>query len=107
MLPTIAVKINAKNDANGNPRRGWIMYEANGRIAGFVDEGYQGRGALADEGFRFATEVSGEDIPVTPGFYRTMKKKHGRFAPSRKVSANSRRAKRTSRRNKRTSRKAR
>ena len=42
----LAIKINAGNDRNGNPRRGWIIADDHGRFVDFVDEGYSGSGAL-------------------------------------------------------------
>lgn len=42
----LAVYVNAGNDTNGNPRRGWILYGATTGQFDFVDEGYAGRGAL-------------------------------------------------------------
>lgn len=42
----IAVKISTKHDFNGNPRRGWLIYNDTGAYLGFVDEGYSGCGAL-------------------------------------------------------------
>jgi len=41
------VRVQAKNDANGNPRRGWIQFSASGDFIQFIDEGYLGRGAIA------------------------------------------------------------
>lgn len=50
-----AIKICAKNDNSGNPRRGWLVYDAAGSWIGFADEGYQGRRALIP--FLPATEL--------------------------------------------------
>lgn len=62
-----AVKINASNDNNGNPRRGWLVYATTGEYKGFVDEGYLGRGALR----LFAPgAIPLAEIPTSPGFYR-------------------------------------
>jgi len=41
------VRVQAKNDVNGNPRRGWIQFSSSGDFVQFVDEGYQGRGAIS------------------------------------------------------------
>jgi hypothetical protein len=41
-----AVGINAGNDRNGNPRRGWFLYDAQGGYQGFLDEGYNGSSYL-------------------------------------------------------------
>lgn len=74
----IAVKISATNDRNGNPRRGWLVYQvteqakrigegADSDLVGFVDEGYAGIGALrrAYPRVHVISEVS-----VTPAEYR-------------------------------------
>lgn len=39
------IKIEATNDVNGNPRRGWLVYEGRDFI-GFVDEEHAGNGAV-------------------------------------------------------------
>ncbi len=41
------VRVQAKNDSNGNPRRGWIQFSPSGDFIQFIDEGYLGRGAIA------------------------------------------------------------
>lgn len=41
-----AVKVETDNTTSGNPRRGWLVYDAAGHLAGFADEGYRGNGAL-------------------------------------------------------------
>jgi len=53
-----AMKIEANNDANGNPRRGWLVYDANGIFQGFADEGYRGSGALINA----AAILAGHDV---------------------------------------------
>lgn len=62
-----AVKIDAGNDRNGNPRRGWLIYDNLGSFWGFVDEGYYGHSALK-ECCPKAVELC--TIPTTPGVYR-------------------------------------
>lgn len=46
------IKIATTNDTNGNPRRGWLRTNASGAVMGWIEEGYQGRGAIEgyDEG---------------------------------------------------------
>ena len=57
-----AVYIATKNDTNGNPRRGWIIYGADGAAEAFVDEGYDGTEAL----WRYSREYQlGAHIPAT------------------------------------------
>jgi hypothetical protein len=66
----LAVYIGTAHDSNGNPRRGWVIYNKQGNVIGFVDEGYAGRGALVNAGLAdvHATEM----LRVTPGQYREM-----------------------------------
>jgi len=51
----IAIKLKAKNDPDGNPRRGWLVYEINEKTEhwhkclGWVEEGYNGDCALTRE----------------------------------------------------------
>jgi hypothetical protein len=45
-----AVKIKTKKDPNGNPRRGWIIYDHTGKQTGFIEEGLEGAAALAEAG---------------------------------------------------------
>jgi len=40
------IKIATDNDANGNPRRGWLRTTASGQVLGWIEEGYLGRGAI-------------------------------------------------------------
>ena len=63
----LAIKINAGNDRNGNPRRGWIIADDNGSFINFVDEGYSGVGALTVAGY--ANLPRTEAIDVTPSTY--------------------------------------
>lgn len=66
-----AVYIDAGTDRNGNPRRGWLLYDKAGDFRLFVEEGYRGRGALksATAGVDFVIELGGA-IPTTAKFYR-------------------------------------
>jgi hypothetical protein len=66
----VKFKINAGNNVNGNPRRGWVILSDTGALQVFVDEGYQGSGALDERGYR---EIPGEiEIEVKPSVYREM-----------------------------------
>jgi hypothetical protein len=90
------VKIEATNDANGNPRRGWLVMEPSEskarevgsardvrafvrwtRTVAFVNEGYDGASALYSwlSGREF---LDGGTIPTTPAFYRSMRKTFGK-----------------------------
>lgn len=75
-LPMIAVKVCAKNDTNGNPRRGWLIINAVGNTIDFVDEGYRGNGALNFAGYRGIVE--GPSLDVTPAAYREFKRAGGK-----------------------------
>jgi hypothetical protein len=47
--PFVAIKLNAGNDRNGNPRRCWLVYDApTGDLIGARDEGYDGLVPLID-----------------------------------------------------------
>jgi hypothetical protein len=69
-----AIKINAGNDANGNPRRGWVILNtAEGYTAcvDFCDEGYHGSAAVTDRGYpRSLAEAPEFNVPVSE--YRQM-----------------------------------
>ena len=41
------IKINTDNDTSGNPRRGWLQLDNNGQVLSWIEEGYEGRGAIA------------------------------------------------------------
>jgi hypothetical protein len=69
-----AIKINAKNDANGNPRRGWVILntaEGFTNILDFVDEGYEGPQAVVRAGYPRSLADSPE-FDVVPSEYRQM-----------------------------------
>ncbi len=68
----IGIYLNAGNDRNGNPRRGWAITDVeSGDIIDFVDEGYRGVGAFN----RAYPDVTATGrIMTTPGEYREMKK---------------------------------
>lgn len=71
-----AIHIKAPNDRNGNPRRAFLVYDEAGNHIGTVDEGYRGRGALAD--LSAYSKSLGADptirvlaaVDTTPAFYR-------------------------------------
>lgn len=67
--PTLAVYIDANNDRNGNPRRGWMVVDQDGNTLAFVDEDYSGRASLTR---RFPGVPETGRIAVTPGEYRSM-----------------------------------
>ncbi len=66
------IKVNAENDTNGNPRRGWIHLSGEGRFLGFYPEGYDDGG----EAFRELRKGESEAYPsinITPKEYRRLK----------------------------------
>jgi len=72
-----AIYLRAPQDRNGNPRRGWILFdrEAPGEAGRFIDEGYRGRGALSAAmgcGIARVSEYLTElaSVEITPGEYR-------------------------------------
>jgi hypothetical protein len=66
----IAIHINAGNDTNGNPRRGWIIVDSQGTAIDFIDEGYSGPGALKVSAYSGAA-LSDFTIDVSPSFYKS------------------------------------
>lgn len=58
-----AIRLNAGNDRNGNPRRVFVILR-DGEIVATADEGYRGRAAL-DEAWR---GQGGEGKPYYPTF---------------------------------------
>lgn len=54
------IRLAAKNDCDGNPRRVFVMLDSGGRIIGVVDEGYSGYRAVPD-----VVRKSHEFWPVT------------------------------------------
>jgi len=63
-----AVGIDAGQDTNGNPRRGWFVYSSVGTLEGFLEEGYNGAGFL-QRTFPGVVELINR-MPVKPGYYR-------------------------------------
>ena len=69
-----AIKINAGNDSNGNPRRGWVVLstaEGYTAVADFCDEGYSGSTAVTEKGYpRSLADAPEFRVPVAE--YRAM-----------------------------------
>lgn len=68
----------AQNDANGNPRRAFLVLDDKGTLVTVIDEGLRGRGALADvprpaEGGP-AIWYELPEIETTPSFLRAIKR---------------------------------
>ena len=64
------IRLNAKNDRNGNPRRVFVVIDGTGNITKTVDEGYSGQGALVEAGIK--EEWSGLTFDTTPSEYRSL-----------------------------------
>lgn len=47
-----AIKIETKNDSNGNPRRGWLVYDTKGKLEGFARDQFSGDSALRSASHR-------------------------------------------------------
>jgi len=57
-VSTMLIRVNAGNDRNGNPRRGWVVVaESDGMYLGFVDHGYAGWGNVRAVGLTDGREV--------------------------------------------------
>ena len=66
------IKVNAQNDSNGNPRRGWIHYAIDGRFLGFYPEGYDDGGEILRE-LRINNQEGYPSINITPKEYKRLK----------------------------------
>jgi len=70
-IPVLAMAVGTTNDTNGNPRRGWAIYDTDGWLVAFVDHAYRGLPAVRKPyGW---LPVTGE-ITITPGQYRELRK---------------------------------
>lgn len=66
------VRVKTKNDTNGNPRRGWIQFAEDGSLLQFIDEGYQGRGAISE--LVMNGEADTIALTIEPSEYKRLKK---------------------------------
>jgi len=66
------IKINSENTRDGNPRRGWILTNAEGRFLKFYDEGYDNGGVELRELFKTEPEAF-PALNVTPKEYKRLK----------------------------------
>jgi hypothetical protein len=66
------IKVNAQNDTNGNPRRGWIHLSGEGRFMGFYPEGYDDGGEVLRE-LRKSEGEAYPSINITPKEYKRLK----------------------------------
>ena len=63
------IYIGTTNDTNGNPRRGWMRTTSAGQVLGWIEEGYEGRGAIA--GYDDGESVK---ITVAPAEFKRLKR---------------------------------
>lgn len=66
------IKVNAQNDTNGNPRRGWIHYAMDGAFLGFYPEGYDDGGEIL-RGLRVNNYEGYPSINITPKEYKRLR----------------------------------
>jgi hypothetical protein len=78
----LAIYINAGNSTSGNPKRGWLIADDNGAFINFVDEGYEGRSALARAGYGNVPQTS--RIEVKPSTYQEAYRQSGDGRTSRR-----------------------
>jgi hypothetical protein len=69
------IRLNAGNDANGNPRRVFIQISSKGLILDAWDEDYLGESAIPED---HRKNYSGLTLMVTPGTYRDVIKQYTR-----------------------------
>ncbi len=68
-----AIKLNAGNDRNGNPRRVYVVFGSSGDVLSAIDEGYLGSEAVTI----LYPDLKGKPIPefqTTPEEYRLLLK---------------------------------
>ena len=67
----LAIRLDAPNDNNGNPRRVWVVIDSKtGDIIDTIDEEYMGIGPLRQ---KYPDAVEGPRFATTPHEYRAMK----------------------------------
>ena len=62
------IYIGTTNTTTGNPRRGWIRTTSAGQILGWIEEGYEGRGAI-----RGYDDGESMKITVSPSEFKRLK----------------------------------
>lgn len=70
------IYIGTTNTSAGNPRRGWIKTTATGQPIGWIEEGYEGRGAIAgyDDGETMKITVSPSEFKRLKGLAQDWEK---------------------------------
>ena len=77
MKKHIAIRVNAGNDRNGNPRRGWLVVDYDGFTRDFIDEGYSGDSELKEKyGISSGGLGCTEALRIALGEYRDLKKRY-------------------------------
>jgi hypothetical protein len=74
----ICIRLCAKNDRNGNPRRVYILLDSEGEIVRAVNEGYLGSGALDGILDPSVNRSLIRDFSTTPAEYRRLLREYGR-----------------------------
>jgi hypothetical protein len=69
----VCIRLCAKNDVNGNPRRVYVLLDSEGNIVRAADEGYRGRAAAS-----WSPDVNIPDFATTPAEYRRIVRDYGR-----------------------------
>lgn len=80
----VCIKLCAKNDSNGNPRRCYVLLDSDGAVVCAVDEGYEGLGALAAIPGASCITYTPVEFDTTPTEYRRLLRE---FPASRKPRA--------------------
>lgn len=62
------IYIGTTNDTNGNPRRGWVRLDSDGQALEWIEESYEGRGAIA--GYNEGVTMK---ITVQPAEFKRLK----------------------------------
>ena len=74
----VCIKLRAKNDSNGNPRRVYVMLDSDGSIVGAAEEGYEGHGAIARLPGASGVKYTPVEFDTTPAEYRRIVREFGR-----------------------------
>lgn len=75
LVPSVAVRVSAGHDVNGNPKRGWLVVDTDGETREFIDEEYSSDAELKRK-YGISQGLTGctIELKVTPGTYRALKK---------------------------------
>lgn len=70
-LNPIAIRVDAGNDTNGNPRRLFLVYDTQANLVDIIKEGYNGSRQLEELYPSLRGKVTGL-IEVSPSFYNDL-----------------------------------